>query len=98
MSIQAQIERVLQSHEAVALAAVIGMPHPKWGESGWAFCKLHDDCKTSETELLDWCKQQLAKFECPERVVMLHEIPLGQSAKVDKLALRDQAEEMRSNS
>ena len=33
----AQVERVLQSHEAVALAAVVGVPDAKWGETGWAF-------------------------------------------------------------
>ncbi len=82
----AHVERILQSHEAVALAAVIGVPDPKWGETGVAFLTLHDD-GTTESELRGWCKQHLATFQCPTRIEIMNELPIGASGKIDKLAL-----------
>lgn len=90
----AQVERILHSHPVVALAAVVGVPHPKWGETGWAFCQLHDHQSLSEAELLDWCKQRLAAFQCPTRFVLLAELPTGHSGKIDKLSLRQRAAEL----
>lgn len=94
----AHVERVLQSHAAVELAAVIGVPHPKWGDTGWAYCQLCDDRTSSESELLDWCKQHLATFQCPTRIIMMTEFPLGHSGKIDKLALRQHAAERSARS
>ena len=82
-----QVERVLQSHVGVALAAVVAVPHEKWGEAGWAFVQLHEGRRVTEGELLDWCRRHLATFQCPQRVVMMAELPAGHSGKVDKLAL-----------
>ncbi len=88
----AQVERALQQHEAVSLAAVVGVPDEKWGETGWAFCQLQPDHVASESELVAWCQQQLAKFQCPTKVVIMAELPTGHSGKIDKLALRKLAE------
>ncbi len=90
----AQIERVLQSHDAVALAAVVGVPDAKWGETGWAFVKLLDGCSVTEEQLAAWCKQHLAGFQCPSKIVVTTELPIGHSGKIDKLALRQRAAEM----
>ncbi len=87
----AQVERVLQCHAAIELAAVIGVPHPKWGDTGWAFCQLHEDRTATEAEVIDWCRQHLATFQCPTRVVMMARLPLGHSGKIDKLALQQRA-------
>lgn len=87
----AQVERVLQSHEAVALAAVIGVPHPRWGETGCAFIQLHGNRALTESDVLSFCRERLATFQCPTRVVMMTELPVGASGKIDKLALRQHA-------
>jgi fatty-acyl-CoA synthase len=87
----AQVERVLQSHEVVALAAVIGVPDPKWGETGWAFVKLHAQGSLTEPELLGWCKQHLATFQCPTSIVLMDDLPVGPSGKIDKLLLAERA-------
>ena len=86
------VERILQGHPSVALAAVIGVPDPKWGETGWAFFTLHPQQAVSDAELLAWCKQHLATFQCPTRFVKMDEFPLGPSGKIDKLALAAQSD------
>lgn len=84
----AHVERILQTHQAVAVAAVVGVPDPKWGETGWAFVQLHADQSASEPTLLAWCREHLASFQCPARILMMHELPHGHSGKTDKLTLR----------
>jgi fatty-acyl-CoA synthase len=90
----AQVERVLQSHDAVASAAVIGIPDPRWGETGLAFITLHSGQSISESELLAWCKQRLATFQCPTRLVVVNELPMGTSGKINKLVLAGWAKEL----
>ena len=87
----AQVERILQSHDSVALAAVVAMPHSRWGETGCAFIQLHAGCALSECALRDWCTQHLAKFQCPSRFVLMAELPVGHSGKIDKLTLKKHA-------
>lgn len=89
----AQVERIMQRHPAVAVAAVVGVPDPKWGEAGWAFCKLDSDQRPSPEELLTWCTQHLATFQCPTKIVIVDDLPTGHSGKIDKLALAKQASE-----
>ncbi len=90
----AQVERVLQQHPAIALAAVIGVADPKWGESGWAFLMFKDGQSVDPGALRDWCKQHLASFQCPRRFIALTELPMGASGKIDKLALRRSVEDL----
>jgi acyl-CoA synthetase (AMP-forming)/AMP-acid ligase II len=84
-----QVERILERHEAVALAAVIGVADPKWGETGWAFVKLHSDRSATEPELSAWCRRHLAAFQCPTRIVVADDLPVGASGKIDKLRLAE---------
>ena len=86
-----QVEGVLRRHSSVALAAVVSVPHPKWGECGCAFIQTHQDHHVTEEQLLAWCRQHLATFQCPARIVIVKELPIGHSGKIDKLALRNRA-------
>lgn len=86
----AQVERVLQQHPAVAMAAVVGMPDATWGETGCAFVKLQQQGAADETDLRDWCRQRLATFQCPTRIIVLEDLPLGPSGKIDKRQLAAQ--------
>lgn len=90
----AQVERVLQAHDAVAQAAVVAVPDARWGEIGWAFLVLHRGESVDEDKLHEWCRQRLAKFQCPGRLVVMDALPVGHSGKIDKLELAKRAAEM----
>ncbi|MCA9265033.1 MAG: long-chain fatty acid--CoA ligase [Planctomycetales bacterium] len=87
----AQIERVLQRHDAVALAGVVGVPDARWGEVGIAFVQLQPGHTATESDLHAWCRTHLAKFQCPVRIVIAGQLPLGDSGKIDKKALAQRA-------
>lgn len=85
----AEIERVLQGHDAVTEAAVIGVPDEKWGESGRAFVVLQAGVEGVDEELLRaHCKAHLAKFKVPREVVFLAELPKNDTGKIDRAALK----------
>lgn len=86
----AQVERILQSHPSVASAAVIGVPDERWGETGCAFITLHEHESAGDSELLAWCKERLATFQCPTQFVVIREMPIGASGKIDKQMLARQ--------
>jgi len=87
----AQVERVLQNHPAIARAAVVGVPDARWGETGWAFVTLRANHSLRETEAIIWCRQHLATFQCPTKIVVTDELPVGPSGKIDKLLLAERA-------
>ena len=57
-------------HPAVAMAAVVAMPHEKWGETPCAYIELVDGTSTTAKELRDWCKQELAGYKVPGKFVL----------------------------
>src|SRR5207248_1662144 len=69
----AEIENVLAGHPAVREVAVIGIPHPKWGEVGCAIVSLRSGAAADEHDIVDFCKGQLAKFKIPQRVLFRHD-------------------------
>lgn len=84
----AEIEQVLTSHPQVHEAAVIGVPDARWGEVGKAFVTLEKGAAVSETELLSYCQQNLARYKVPKYFEFLATLPKGDSGKVLKKALR----------
>ena len=83
-----EVEGVLYQHPAVAEAAVVAKPDEKWGETPCAFVALKDEAKCSEEELIQFCRDNLAHFKCPKKVVFT-ELPKTSTGKIQKFVLRD---------
>ena len=82
-----EIEDALHAHPAVALAAVVARPDEKWGETPCAFVELKTGATATEAELIAWCREHLAHYKCPRRVVF-GEVPKTSTGKVQKGPLR----------
>jgi fatty-acyl-CoA synthase len=84
----AEVEDVLYQLEAVAEAAVIGAPDARWGETGLAVVVLKADVSLGEAEIMAHCRERLARFKCPQRVVFTDALPRNATGKVHKPTLR----------
>jgi len=84
-----EIEDVLYTHPAVLECAVIGVPHPKWGETPKALVVLRSGHMPSEQEVLGFCRDKLAHFKCPTSVEFLSELPRTATGKLQKFKLRE---------
>ncbi|WP_024577940.1 MULTISPECIES: acyl-CoA synthetase [unclassified Afipia] len=85
-----EVEDVLYKHPAVLFAAVVAKPDPKWGEVPCAFVELKEGASATEAEILSYCKGILPGFKSPKSVVF-GAIPKTSTGKIQKFALRDQA-------
>ena len=86
----AEIERAIETHPAVAAAAVIGVPDPKWGEVGKAVVELKPDASLTLRELLDHLGDRLGKFKLPKYLTVVDELPrTPASGKVQKFVLKE---------
>ncbi len=84
-----EIEDHLHTHPAVLEAAVIGVPDPEWGETLRAFIVLRHGQTASDTELIDYCRRELADYKRPRKVTFLAELPRNLTGKVLKRELRE---------
>jgi acyl-CoA synthetase (AMP-forming)/AMP-acid ligase II len=83
-----EIETVLRQHTGVTDAAVIGIPHPTWGEEVLAFVALRVGANTTDRDLIQHCRQSLARFKCPTKVEFRGELPRNAAGKLLKSELR----------
>jgi fatty-acyl-CoA synthase len=90
-----EIENLAVGHPKVALAAVIGSPHPKWDERPVLLIKLKEGEAEDKQEHLDFLIGKIAKWWMPDDVVFLADIPLGATGKIDKKLLREQMKDYR---
>ena len=84
------IENVAMAHPAVAMAACIGMPHPKWDERPIVAVALKPGAEVTRDELLKFYDGKVAKWQVPDDVVFVDSIPLGATGKMLKTRLREQ--------
>lgn len=88
-----EVEEALYRHPAVAVVAVVAMPHEKWGETPCAFVELNPDAEVSEADLIAWCKESLAGFKVPRKIVF-QALPRTSTGKLQKFVLRDRARQL----
>ena len=85
-----RVEAVLHQHPKVAKAAVIGLPDERWGEAVTAVVVPVGADPPSGRELIDFCRERLAGFETPKRVIFADSLPETVGGKVLKYKLRQQ--------
>ncbi len=88
-----EVEEVLYSYPAVEIAAVVAMPHEKWGETPCAFIEAAPGQDIDTEALRAWCRERLAAYKVPGRFIITS-IPRTSTGKIQKFALRDFAKEL----
>jgi acyl-CoA synthetase (AMP-forming)/AMP-acid ligase II len=83
-----QVEDALLADPVVAQAAVIGVPHPKWGEAVHAVVVVRDGATATAEGLIAGVKQKLGSVSAPKTIDFAATLPVNPSGKVDKRALR----------
>jgi len=84
------VEEALYRHPAVAVAAVVAMPHAKWGETPCAFVELVGGRTADADEMRRWCRTHLAAYKVPGKFIFAP-IPRTSTGKIQKFALRAEA-------
>ena len=85
-----RVEAVLHQHPDVAKAAVIGLPHDRWGEAVTAIVVPEAGHDPGEADLIAFCRQRLAGFESPKAILFADALPETVGGKVLKYKLRHQ--------
>ena len=85
-----ELENAIMGHPSVREAAVIGVPHPKWGERPLAAVVLKAGCQCTPDELREFLAPKFAKYWLPEAVVFVDAIPRTSAGKFKKTELREQ--------
>jgi fatty-acyl-CoA synthase len=91
-----EVEEALYRHPAVEIAAVVAMPHDKWGETPCAFVELAKGETVDAATLRAWCRDRLAPYKVPGQFVFAT-IPRTSTGKIQKFVLRDQARKIVQN-
>jgi acyl-CoA synthetase (AMP-forming)/AMP-acid ligase II len=87
----AEIENLMSRHPDIAQVAVVGAPDDRMGEVGYAYVIPRTGTRPAESDIIAWCRDQMANFKVPRFVEIVDALPLNPSGKVLKFELRDRA-------
>lgn len=85
-----EIQDVIYDHPDVKLAAVIGVPHEKWGETPKALVVKQGGSDLTEEELIGFTRDRLAHYKCPTEVEFRDDLPQTSTGKIQKFELREE--------
>jgi acyl-CoA synthetase (AMP-forming)/AMP-acid ligase II len=91
----AQIENLASGHPEIAMAAVIGVHHPKWQERPLLICVRNPGSKIGADEILAFLSGKITKWWIPDDVQFVDALPMTGTGKIRKLSLREQFEDYR---
>ena len=83
-----EVEQVIVAHPAVLECAVIGIPHPHWGERPKAFVTLNEGATATAEEIIAFCREHLARYKCPDTITF-GPLPKTSTGKIQKFVLRE---------
>jgi fatty-acyl-CoA synthase len=83
-----EVEAALLHHPAIQEAAIVGLPHKKWGEAPFAFVVLRSGAAATEEEIIVFARDRLAHFKAPHGVTFVEELPKTATGKIQKFVLR----------
>jgi len=83
------LENAAAGHGGIALAAVIGLPHPKWRERPLLIVALQEGKELDKKEVIDHLKGEVAEWWLPNDIVTIEEMPLSATGKIKKTVLRE---------
>lgn len=84
----AEVENVLHRHPGLLQAAVIGIADPTWGEMVTAFVVRKEAASVDEAELKAFCRQEIAGYKVPKKIVFVTSLPMSASGKLVKSQLK----------
>ena len=82
-----EVEQTIAAHPAVLECAVIGIPHPHWGERPKAFVTLNEGAAATAEEIIAFCRERLAHYKCPDSIEF-GPLPKTSTGKTQKFVLR----------
>jgi fatty-acyl-CoA synthase len=84
-----EVEAVVNSHPAIFMSAVVGVPHEDWGEAVHAEVMLREGTSIDEKQLIDYVKENLGKYKAPKTVTVVKQLPTSAVGKVLRRSVRD---------
>jgi long-chain acyl-CoA synthetase len=84
-----EIEEIVYQHPAVKEAAVIGIPDPYWVEKVHAVVSLREGASLTEKELIEYCRERMARYKAPKSVEIINSLPKSPAGKILKREIRE---------
>lgn len=94
----AEIENIIRDHKAVKQVVVVGVPQARLGHVPMAFIQLVDKRVVSRKEIVEWCRQKISNYKVPRYIEFLDDMPLTDSGKLHRQALKDESKKVLSDS